>query len=189
MISKKQMALLIFLAIGSFIIVDEVKSDPAEPKFTYTNRSEFMQDVKSCAEYINTKEPSNIPIQLIVGMAGIESGWGTSRFAVEGNALFGVRTWDDDVPQMKPRDNPNAEFGVKKYRTKCASVQDMMDIINNHYEYEGFRIEREKQLKTGELDWVTLLPYLHAWAENDRYREIISDTIIKRVIPELNNEE
>ena len=66
MISKKQMALLIFLAIGSFIIVDEVKSDPFEPKFTYTNRSEFMQDVKSCAEYINTKEPSNIPIQLIL---------------------------------------------------------------------------------------------------------------------------
>ena len=186
--TKKQIALLIFLAVGSWIIVPKVASQ-GQPIFDYTDRSSFIQNVKSCVDYINLKEPSNIPIQLIVGMASIESGWGTSRFAVEGNALFGVRTWDSDVPSMKPRDNPNAKFGVKKYLTKCDSVQDMMDIINNHYEYEGFRIEREKQLKTGELDWVTLLPYLHAWAENDRYREIISETIIARVIPELANEE
>ena len=151
--TKKQIALLIFLAVGSWIIVPKVASQ-GQPIFDYTDRSSFIQNVKSCVDYINLKEPSNIPIQLIVGMAGIESGWGTSRFAVEGNALFGVRTWDSDVPSMKPRDNPNAKFGVKKYLTKC-----------------------------------DLLPYLHAWAENDRYREIISETIIARVIPELANEE
>jgi uncharacterized FlgJ-related protein len=186
--TRKQIALLIFLAVGSWIIVPKVASQ-GQPIFDYTDRSSFIQNVKSCVDYINLKEPSNIPIQLIVGMAGIESGWGTSRFAVEGNALFGVRTWDSDVPSMKPRDNPNAKFGVKKYLTKCDSVQDMIDVINNHYEYEEFRNERQKQLASGKLDWVTLLPYLQAWAENDKYREIISETIIARVIPELANEE
>ena len=37
---------------------------------------------------------------MIVVQAALETGWGTSRFAVEGNNLFGIRTWDKKVPHM-----------------------------------------------------------------------------------------
>ena len=38
----------------------------------------------------------------MLAQAIIESNWGKSRFAIEGNNYFGIRTWDDNVPQLKP---------------------------------------------------------------------------------------
>ena len=69
-------------------------------------------------------------------MAIIQSAYGTSRFATEGNALFGVRTWDlDNVAHMKPW-HINAKFGVKNTKPKCGSVADVIDILNRHPAYE-----------------------------------------------------
>ena len=105
-----------------------------EPAFEYNNEETFVYALKNCIDYINFKtEPSKrIPSAIIIGMAGIESGWGTSRFAVDGNNLFGIRTWDPNTPQLKPLELPNARFGVRVYKTKCESVQSMIDTINNH---------------------------------------------------------
>ena len=61
----------------------------------------------------------------------IVTGYGTSRFAKEANNLFGIRTWDKNAPQLKAKENPNASWGVKKYPTKCLSVKNMINIINN----------------------------------------------------------
>ena len=110
-------------------------------------------------------------------MAVVESAYGTSRFATEGNALFGVRTWDDKVPQMKPLGIPNAKFGVKKYKTKCQSVADVIDILNRHPAYEEFRGERTKQLNSGVINYSKLVNGLKAWSTNDQYSIIILDKI------------
>ena len=92
-------------------------------------------------EYLNytTDRLSRVPTSIIIAMAGVESGWGTSRFANEGNALFGVRTWDKNTPRMKAKGNPDANWGVKKYKTKCQSVKDMIAILNRHPAYKEFR--------------------------------------------------
>ena len=116
-------------------------------------------------------------------MAGIESGWGTSRFATEGNALFGVRTWDDTVPQMKPRDLPNANFGVKKYLTKCDSVKDMIRILNTHPAYEKFRKAREHQIDKGKWNYKELLAGITAWSTNPEYVKIIWTAIVDNNLP------
>ena len=118
-------------------------------------------------------------------MASLESGWGTSRFAMEGNNLFGIRTWDSDVPQLKPLGDPNAKFGVKMYHTKCDSVKDMMDILNNHYRYEDFRVQRQIQFEQGYSNWQDLLPLLSSWSTNNEYQNIVANTIQKRVIPAM----
>ena len=111
-------------------------------------------------------------------MAIIESAYGTSRFATEGNALFGVRTWDlKNVAHMKPLAIPNAKFGVKKYKSKCQSVADVIDILNRHPAYEEFRIERSKQLDSGNINYTTLVNGLKAWSTNDQYSIIILDKI------------
>ena len=116
-------------------------------------------------------------------MAGIESGWGTSRFAVEGNALFGTRTWDMTVPHMKPRDLPGADFGVKKYDTKCDSVKDMIRILNTHPAYEKFRDYREEQIADGEWNYSQLLSGMTAWSTNPDYQKIILSTIVDNKLP------
>ena len=124
-------------------------------------------------------------MEIVLGMASLESGWGTSRFAIEGNNLFGIRTWDSDVPQLKPLGDPNAKFGVKMYHTKCDSVKDMMDILNNHYRYEDFRVQRQIQFEQVYSNWQDLLPLLSSWSTNNEYQNIVANTIQKRVIPAM----
>ena len=146
-----------------------------EPDFVFTNNAEFVTSMNKCIDYLNwtTASDQRVPRDIIVAMAIVESAYGTSRFATEGNALFGVRTWSKDVPQMKPLAIPNAKFGVKKYKTKCQSVADVIDILNRHPAYEEFRTERTKQAKAGTINYAKLVNGLKAWSTNEMYSQII----------------
>ena len=159
--------------------------DTFQPEFAYNDPDSFIYAVRQCVDYINyTTEPNKrIPGSIIIAMAGVESGWGTSRFAIEGNALFGVRTWKEDIPQMKPKNLPDAKWGVKKYNTKCHSIRDMMAIINRHSAYKEFRIERDKQLKIGTWNYKKLIILLESWSENTEYANIIYNTIVDKKLP------
>ena len=176
----------------NFIIVKQIQQDEDrkmvalakefglhEPEFSFKNNKEFILSMNKCIDYLNwtTASDQRIPRDIIVAMAIVESAYGTSRFATEGNALFRVRTWDDKVPQMKPLGIPNAKFGVKKYKTKCQSVADVIDILNRHPAYEEFRVERTKQLDSGDIDYAKLVNGLKAWSTNDQYSIIILDEI------------
>jgi len=145
------------------------------PLFKFKNTSEFIDNVQKCVNYLNltTEVHKRIPNKIIIAMADVESASGTSRFATEGNALFGVRTWDPKVPQMKPQAIPNAVFGVKKYKNKCSSVADVIDILNRHPAYKDFRTERNKQLKHAYWNYEKLVPLLAAWSTNPDYGKII----------------
>jgi hypothetical protein len=156
-----------------------------QPEFTYNSPETFVAAVQKCVDYLNimTDPHHRIPSAIIVGMAVIESDYGRSRFAVEGNALFGVRTWDPKVPQMKPRGIPNAQFGVKKYVHKCESVSDMITIINSHPAYKEFRAERNRQYDTGRFDYYKLLKGLRAWSTNPDYADIVMGKIRQLKLP------
>jgi len=157
-----------------------------EPDFAYTDKVTFIESTLRCVQYLNytTDRMSRVPTSIIVAMAGVESGWGTSRFANEGNALFGVRTWDlDNVPHMKAKGNMDAPWGVKKYVTKCNSVKDMIAILNRHPAYKEFRIEREKQIDKGQWDYRALMVRMNAWSTNPQYAEIILQAIVDNKLP------
>jgi uncharacterized FlgJ-related protein len=156
-----------------------------EPEFEYKDKSTFIKATGKCVEYLNytTDRLSRVPTSMIIAMAGIESGWGTSRFATEGNALFGVRTWDDNTPQMKAKENPDAEWGVKKYKTKCESVKDMIAIINRHPAYKEFREEREDQIDKGKWNYRRLMVRMSAWSTNPDYHEIVLQAIVDSKLP------
>ena len=156
-----------------------------QPEFAYNDRKTFINTLGKCVDYLNftTDRLSRVPTTIIIAMAGVESNWGTSRFATEGNALFGVRTWDLSTPHMKPRENPAAIFGVKKYKTKCDSVKDMIRILNTHPAYEKFRIEREIQLDNGKWEYKKLLVGISAWSTNPKYRDMIWSTIVDNNLP------
>lgn len=146
-----------------------------EPEFIYNDNKSFVSAVGKCVDYLNlmTDPHHRIPSAIIISMAVVESAYGRSRFAKEGNALFGVRTWNLTEPHMKPLGIPDASFGVKKYVHKCESVSDMISIINRHPAYKDFRIERDKQYDEGVLDYKKLLAGLTAWSTNPEYKDII----------------
>ena len=156
-----------------------------QPEFMFNNANSFVDATGKCVEYLNftTDRHSRVPTSIIIAMAGIESAWGTSRFSVEGNNLFGVRTWDLESDHMKPKDVPDAKFGLKKYATKCDSVKDMIRILNTHTAYTEFRVERKIQLKKGTWDYDKLLSLLDAWSTNPDYKEIILQTIVDNKLP------
>ena len=74
--------------------------------FEYNNNKEFIEGVKNCALYYNADLPTKdrIPIEIIVGQA-LESDWGRSRFAIQGNNLYGMRQYDLTEPHIKPLKN------------------------------------------------------------------------------------
>ena len=157
-----------------------------EPEFEFTDKTSFINATSNCVAYLNwtTDKEKRVPISIIIAMAGIESSWGQSRFATEGNALFGVRTWDlDNTPHMKALGNPNASWGVKKYKTKCQSVKDMIKILNTHPAYEKFREHRAEQLEDGKWNYKLLLSGMTAWSTNPDYQKIILSTIVDNKLP------
>ena len=155
------------------------------PEFRYTDQASFIKAVNLCVNYLNmvTEPHRRIPSEIIIGMAMIESANGTSRFAVEGNALFGVRTWNLKQPHMKPLSIPNAKFGVKKYTHKCESVSDMIRTLNTHPAYKEFRRERDNQVYRNQWNYEKLLNGMRAWSVNPEYVDLILSTMRDNNLP------
>src|SRR5210317_1879425 len=157
-----------------------------EPEFEFTDKISFINATSNCVAYLNwtTDKEKRVPISIVIAMAGIESAWGKSRFAKEGNALFGVRTWDlENTSHMKALENLDAEWGVKKYTSKCESVKDMIRILNTHPAYDKFRELRAEQLEDGKWNYKLLLSGMTAWSTNPDYQNIIFATIVDNKLP------
>ena len=135
---------------------------------------DFIEKVKACALERNAtvQSQNRIPINLVLAQAIHESDWGRSRFATEGNALFGMRTFDLSVPHMKPKDNPDVRWGVKKYKTKCDSVNDYIFLLSNSHHYKEFR----ELLKNGG-DYIELAKSLKPYSENQEYSKLLIKVI------------
>ncbi len=86
-----------------------------------------------------------VPPSLALGQAAYESGYGTSRFATTGNALFGQWAWDDSA--MKPQEQRQAKgnYGVRAFESPIDSVRAYLFNLNTHRVYDDFRRERERQ--------------------------------------------
>ena len=107
-----------------------------------------------------------IPISLALAQSAIESGWGTSRYSREGNAVFGQYTFDESKG-LKPKDrNENDEFFIKKFPNLSESVSSYLKNINTHLAYADFREERKKLRMSGEnLSGYKLVNFLKDYSE------------------------
>lgn len=90
-----------------------------------------------------------IPPALALGQAAYESGYGTSRFAREGNALFGQ--WTYSGQGMKPKEHraSKGNYGVASYKWPFDSVRSYMYNLNTHSAYEPLREKRALLKKQG----------------------------------------
>ena len=112
-----------------------------------------------------------IPVSLALGQAIIESGWGQSRFATEGNALYGQWTTSEDkgiIPQDRDEDKTHA---VLKFKNLSESVEAYMFNINTHQAYYNVRVIRRIDERLKYTDPISMkVKYLAAYAEiGDKY--------------------
>ena len=111
--------------------------------FSSLNRLQMSTIKMELLKKINT-----IPISIILAQSIIESGWGASRFAQEGNALFGQWTWKND-DGIKPRENLDANFSVKNFKSLLDSVNSYILNLNTHPAYKELRNFRILQYNMG----------------------------------------
>ena len=139
----------------------------------YKNKKEFIKELGYCVDYINFTTPvdKRVPIEMLVGQAVLESGWGMSRFAKEANNLFGIRVFKSTAPHLLPLGVEKWQgWGVRVFKTKCDSVKEYIRLLNEHPAYEDFRTMRAKMLATNKpLDSKKLIKTLKAFSTTEDY--------------------
>ena len=119
-----------------------------------------------------------IPVSMAIAQAAKETGWGTSRFALEGNALFGQWTYTDKG--IKPA---AAEAGTKHkvmmFNVLKSSVRAYARNLNTHQSYKKMRYVRAIQRDNlGILNSLELINYLDNYAETGKEYT----TVLKKIV-------
>ena len=147
------------------------------PVIQTETKDQFVYSLNECIDYLYTNEvpiENRVPKELIIAQAAIETGWGKSRFANEGNNLFGIRTWDIDEPHLLPIPWTKwPGWGVKVYETRCDSVRDYLRILNEVFAFTEFRQARDSGIDDG----LILADYLSLYASNKNYTELVKEVI------------
>ncbi len=123
-----------------------------------------------------------IPVSLAIAQAAKETGWGTSRFAIEGNALFGQWTYSGEGIKPAAADK-DTKHKIMTFNVLKASVRAYQRNLNTHSSYKEFRKARAIQRDNDEeLNSLELANYL------DQYAETGSDyiKILKKIINQNN---
>jgi len=123
-----------------------------------------------------------VPVSLALAQAAKETGWGKSRFALEGNALFGQWTWSGEGIKPAAADD-DTTHKVMKFKILKTSVKAYLRNLNTHLSYKKFRLVRAV-LRDNEknLDSLILANYLDKYAQTGEQYVII----LKKIITQNN---
>ena len=122
-----------------------------------------------------------VPISLAIAQAAIESGWGTSRFAQEGNAYFGQKVIGTQVNGIKPSESENPLIKVRIFENLNDSVKAYLNNLNTHFAYKNFRKSRKELRSFGKtLEGKVLANQLKKYSElGNEYINNIQEIIKK----------
>ena len=121
-----------------------------------------------------------IPASIALAQAAKESGWGTSRFALEGNAVFGQWTWNGDgIVPLDKRGDQNHK--ILKFPLLRASVKAYISNLNTHAGYKNFRKKRAKlRVQKKKLSGLALIHELKNYAQTGKKYTKILEQMIKQ---------
>ena len=119
-----------------------------------------------------------IPVSIALAQAAKESGWGTSRFALEGNAIFGQWTWDGQGIAPLKRDG-DKNHKILKFPILRASVKAYKNNLNTHKSYSKFREKRKSfRSKNKKITGLALTDTLKNYAQTgSEYTKILNQII------------
>jgi len=128
-----------------------------------------------------------VPVSIAIAQAANESGWGTSRFALEGNALFGQWTWSKKGISPKKAD-PNKNHKILQFQVLKASVRAYKNNLNTHNAYREFREARAKlRQENKQIIGLELTKYLESYAAiGSKYVVILDDIIEKNSLTDFD---
>ena len=177
---KLWLIVLIFIVIQTSLSQDmDTNMKIKKPDVVYNNSKEFVSAINKCANWVEKDKSvyQIVPRVILLSQAIIESNYGTSRFSEVANNLFGIRTYDLSEPHVKPLNNPTSDFGLKKYKSKCDSVADYINILNNSFAFEDFRELRYKMILLEDIDVYALVETLDRYASNPDYVKLLTNKI------------
>ena len=164
------------------------KNSTSEIDKRWLNRKFKQYGIKNKDVSILKTRMDIIPVSLAIAQAAKETGWGTSRFAQEGNALFGQWTWSCDG--IKPAEVSNdAKHKVARFKVLRASVRAYQRNLNTHSSYKEFRTERAIQRDNNEkLNSLVLLKYLDSYAETGiEYTKVLEQIILQNSLIDFDD--
>ena len=128
-----------------------------------------------------------VPVSIALAQAAIESGWGTSRFVTEGNALFGQWSWNKGSG-IVPIERDIAEtYEIKAFDSLSDSIASYMKNLNTNNNYSDFRkFRNELKSNTNVFDSLRLLKFLVKYAENENYSNILEKIIVKNRLKDFD---
>ena len=165
------------------ITYEEIEDFPnVLPVINTETKSQFVYTLSKCIDkiYETTDISKQIPKELIIAQAALETGWGKSRFANEGNNLFGIRTFNKDSKWLLPITWDQTKWigwGVKVYETRCDSVKDYVRILNEVFAYEEFR-----EARSNGADVYQLADTLTKYATKKNYTSLIKQVIKHNIV-------
>lgn len=129
------------------------------------------------------------PPSLALAQAAIESGWGTSRFALEGNSAFGQWTteqYDGLVPHERPTGH---KYKIRSFERPIDAVHSYLRNLNTHRAYRGFRSKRATLRELdGTMDSLKLVDTLEGYAEEgETYLRLLRRVILVNSLRTLDN--
>ena len=129
-----------------------------------------------------------IPVSLAIAQSAKETGWGTSRFAQEGNALFGQWTWNGDGIKPAGSDD-NDTHKVMRFKILKASVRAYQRNLNTHKSYKEFRKVRAIQRDVfGKMNSLELVNYLDKYAATgNEYVKILKQIIEQNKLTDFDD--
>ena len=129
-----------------------------------------------------------LPVSIALAQSAIESGWGTSRFVLEGNAPFGQWT-TASFNGLVPKDRTDGEtHKIRAFDDLYESVRSYIHNLNTHRAYRRFRAMRETMRTSGEhLDSLTLISSLKSYSEKgDAYVKLLKNVIVVNQLEPLD---
>ena len=149
-----------------------------QEKFSIYNIKEtgkWRDEIKSLEKRLDI-----IPLSLILAQAASESGWGTSRFTIKANNIFGEWTFDSDAPGIIPKQRPaNASYKIRKFSSIQRAINSYLLNLNTHPAYSQLRKIRFELREEGkELNSLKLSAGLLNYSQKrEEYVEQINNII------------
>jgi len=162
-------------------LLKQEKLDDTETKWLHKTARRYKEKLpkKLKADNLNILlfKIDVIPPSLALAQAAIETGWGTSKFAQKGNALFGEWVWDSSQPGMVPSSRDDGKtHRIKSFEYLLDSVRSYMVNLNRHASYKDLR-RRRAELREHSLivTGTALAPALVRYSE--RGMDYVSDLL------------
>ena len=168
-----------------FVVLNKNNNSDAEQK--WLNMKFKQYGVKNKDLSTLKIRMDEIPVSLAIAQAAKETGWGTSRFALEGNALFGQWTFSGDGIKPKSLDSDKTHK-VMKFQILKASVRAYQRNLNTHSSYKKFRKLRAQSRDNDEkLDSLILADCLDQYAATGvEYTKTLKKIILQNSLKDFD---